>query len=204
MTRPQAAPETSKRQAAAQILLIHGLNGSGDHSTTGRTLKKAFGARVHTPNLPTNPAHWYDFLQGYLAENFRASEALILVGNSTGGLLAACLAQERGFPLVLINPVVEARDLSQFIGPNQKFASGEEWFFSKEDVESLGQYEVGRPTMPALLFLGQNDEILDHSKAAALYSHHDAKVVSNDNSHQYRLSDSDLAILKIFCGRDHR
>ncbi|MEN8190670.1 MAG: YqiA/YcfP family alpha/beta fold hydrolase [Thermodesulfobacteriota bacterium] len=179
------------------ILLIHGLNGSGEHSSTGKTLKNFFGAGVYTPNLPNNPAAWYDFLDGYIGDHF-ALQPFVLLGNSTGGLLAASLAAEHQWPLVLINPVVEALDLAEFTGWNTKFASGDKWFFAREDVELLRQFDVIEAGVPTLIFLGKNDEVLDYRKAVHIFDK-TAQMVINDNSHQYRLSQSDLETLQTFC-----
>ncbi len=178
------------------LLLIHGLNGS-DQSTTGKTLKRVFGSAVHTPNMPNNPVDWYGFLLGYIEDNFK-DELLVLLGNSTGGLFASWIAHARNLPLVLINPVIDARDLRRFVGVNRKFSTGEEWFFSDADVDLLRQYEMPKPTLPALVFLGEYDEVLDPQKTAARYEKR-GRIVLNGNSHQYRLSESDLKMVQDFC-----
>ncbi len=183
------------------LLLIHGLNGSGDHSSTGKTLREIFGNVIHTPNMPNNPIDWHNFLLDYIARNF-VDKPLILIGNSTGGLFATHLAHEQNQGLILINPVTEATDLLPFIGLNKKFASGEEWLLTEDNVASLCQYAMATPTLPALVFLGRNDEVLDSQKTEKRYRQN-SQVIVNDNAHQYRLSTSDIIILHKFY-RDYK
>jgi len=97
-----------------------------------------------------------------------------VVGSSLGGFYALALAEERGWPCVLLNPAVEpARDLAAYIGEQPAFHDPAERFdFRAEYVQELREIADSTPhglTQPqrCLAIVARGDEVLDWREMTA-------------------------------------
>jgi len=173
-----------------KIIYIHGLN-SSPKTNTVKVLRDTFGDIIHVPNLPNNPAEWGDYLDEYI-QSFKDEEMITIVGSSTGGYFADYFADKYGYNKVLINPLVDADDLSQFVGENTNFYTDEKWVLSLEDIKRMKGFVINnRKIVPTYLFLGIDDDILDYRKAERVFE--DISVITKrNNGHIYRLSKKDL------------
>jgi predicted esterase YcpF (UPF0227 family) len=97
----------------------------------------------------------------------------VVVGSSLGGFYATAVAEQRGWPAVLLNPAVDpARDLAAHIGEQTAFHTPEDrFFFQPGFVDELRAMAVPAITRPARYFtlLAQGDELLDWREMAARY-----------------------------------
>ncbi len=95
-----------------------------------------------------------------------------VLGSSLGGFYAGALADELGWPAVLLNPAVDpARDLAAYIGENTAFHSPEErFFFRPEYVDELRALTAAGPLRHperCLAVIAKGDEVLDWREMTA-------------------------------------
>lgn len=156
------------------ILYLHGFC-SSPHSHKALALKarmKCLGrgtefacpALSHVPKVAISQAET-------LIE--QSGKAVTLVGSSLGGYYATWLADRHDLRAVLVNPAVLAPlTLSEFLGPQTNFHSGECFDFTAEHVEQLRRLDVPRLSDPARFWvlLEQGDEVLDYRHAVTRYA----------------------------------
>jgi hypothetical protein len=165
------------------IIYIHGLN-SSCQSNTAKLLRDEFGNNFLCPNLPLNPKLWGKTLDKFFSE-INLDQKYTILGSSTGGFFANYFANKFGCKLILVNPVVDPSDLKQFVGINQNFHTGAEWELTENDVDYLEKFKIDA-NIPTLLFLGQNDEILDYRKSKRKFEGK-AEVIVTKDSHIFDL-----------------
>ena len=124
------------------------------------------------PQLPPSPRAALALARQLTADWPAAGSAV--VGSSLGGFYALALAEERGWPCVLLNPAVDpARDLAAHIGEQQAFHDPAEHFhFRAEYVQELR--EIARAIPPVLThpqrclaIVARGDEVLDWREMTA-------------------------------------
>lgn len=161
-----------------KVLYIHGLNGSPDNSV-GRQLHELFGEIMIAPQFPENPATWGKIIEQIIYHN---PVDILIIGNSTGGLFASYFGNKCGFPVVLLNPLIDADDLIKF-------------GVSSEDREKLKSFEMKGNNTPMLVILGEHDDVLDSNKSKLLYANK-ASIMICDQGHQIILTEPMLDAIK--------
>ena len=165
-------------EAPTHLLYLHGF----------RSSPKSFKAqRVHGWLQQHRPAvHWWC---PQLPPSPRAAMALVLegiagwpaqpgaaavMGSSLGGFYATAVAEQTGWPCVVMNPAVDpARDLAAYIGEQTAFHTPEErFFFRPEYVGELQALHVPvlRHAERTLALIAQGDELLDWREMQARYA----------------------------------
>ena len=91
----------------------------------------------------------------------------MFVACSTGALFAEYLAKKYNGSIILINPVVDARQLRQFVGHNKIFKTGKEYEVTEADIASFPQNNPGQ--LARTIFIEINDTVLDHSMTVEKY-----------------------------------
>lgn len=155
-----------------QVLYLHGFC-SSPASWKSRLLAEAMAARgladhFCCPQLSPFPAQ----AMAEVASLIEAADGPVtLVGSSLGGHYANFLAEQYGLNAVLINPaVVDALDLSKFVGEHANFHSGERFVFSEAHADEL-RAQVRRPTPGRYWLLAETgDEVLDYRQAVNYYA----------------------------------
>jgi predicted esterase YcpF (UPF0227 family) len=124
------------------------------------------------PQLPPSP-HAAMALARDLTAHWPADGSAV-VGSSLGGFYALALAEDRGWPCVLLNPAVEpARDLAAHIGEQPAFHDpAERLDFRAEYVQELREIAGTTPprlTQPqrCLAIVARGDEVLDWREMTA-------------------------------------
>ena len=95
-----------------------------------------------------------------------------LVGSSLGGYYATYLVERYAVKAVLLNPAVRPYELlAGAVGPQENFHTHERYELTRDDVDALRRYEIGRIAVPErlLLLVETGDEVLDYRQAAAKY-----------------------------------
>lgn len=110
---------------------------------------------------------------------------MAVMGSSLGGFYATVLAEQRGCPAVVINPVVHAaRDLAQYIGEHTTFQHPEDkCFFKPEFVEELRTLEPTALAHPQRYFalIAKGDEVLDWREMVTRYQGATMKVLEGSD-----------------------
>ena len=102
----------------------------------------------------------------------RGAEHVTLIGSSLGGYYALYWAQRFRLKTVLINPAVRPwESLSNYLGDNQNYHTGEHFTFYPHHIAELKQYDVEVISQPEniYLLLQSADEVLDYRQALAKF-----------------------------------
>ncbi|CAD5375272.1 Esterase [Rubrivivax sp. A210] len=164
-------------QPPTHLLYLHGFR-SSPQSFKARRLSAWLAEHrpdVHwwCPQLPPSPTAALALLNAGTAA-WPATTAVM--GSSLGGFYAAVMAEQRGWPAVLLNPAVDpARDLARHVGELQAFHDpAERFLFRPEFLEELRQIKLGfsRISLPqgGLAIMAKGDEVLDWREMSARYS----------------------------------
>jgi predicted esterase YcpF (UPF0227 family) len=115
-----------------------------------------------------------------------------VVGSSLGGFYANQVAEDTGWPAVLLNPAVDpARDLAAHIGEQAGFHTPEERFFFRAGfIEELRALTVPAITRPERYFavIAKGDELLDWREMTARYPGASVRLLDGSD---HALSDFD-------------
>ena len=170
------AADGSAAAPPTHLLYLHGFR-SSPRSFKAQRLQAWLAAHrpgVHwwCPQLPPSPRAAMALVRQGIA-GWPADRSAVL-GSSLGGFYATAVAQDTGWPAVLLNPAVDpARDLAAYIGELTAFHDPEEhFFFRAEYVDELRELVVPRIRHPERLFavIAQGDELLDWREMSARYA----------------------------------
>ncbi|MRD47606.1 esterase [Caenimonas koreensis DSM 17982] len=163
-----AAPTT-------HLLYLHGFR-SSPQSTKAR--KVAAWMQAHhpevtwwCPQLPHSPAAAMKLIEAGTAA--WPTETMGVMGSSSGGFYATCIAERRGCRAVLLNPAVyPARDLAKYIGEQTSWHdAGERFFFEPRFIDELRALDTGTLAHPDRYFavIAKGDEVLDWREMTGRY-----------------------------------
>jgi predicted esterase YcpF (UPF0227 family) len=158
------------------IVYLHGFN-STSGSAKGQLVARAAAA------LPNPPSFYLPDLGHRPSEAMRDVRAMIdaqagghdltLIGSSLGGYYVTWLAEQYEARAIVINPTTKpCADLSAFVGHQRNPYTGEEYDFTRSDLDELAALTVTRITRPQRYFLlvRTGDELLDWRLAIAFYA----------------------------------
>jgi len=176
------------------LLYLHGFR-SSPRSFKAQRLQAWLAAHrpeVHwwCPQLPPSPREAMALVRRGIA-GWPADRSAVL-GSSLGGYYATAVAQETGWPAVLLNPAVDpARDLAPYTGELSAFHAPEERFvFSATHLDELRMLAVPAITDPGRLYavIAKGDEVLDWREMAARYAGAQIRLIEGGD---HALSDFD-------------
>jgi len=176
------------------ILYIHGFASCGNSNKT-KLLRENFD-KVLCPDVPVDPDEAIAFLQKLVVAN----DVSLIIGSSLGGYYASYLAEKFQIKTILLNPSTQPfLTLAPYIGINTFFCSGENFEWTKEHVDKLWSYAISKNSIkaPVLVLLQKGDEILDHTKAEAVYENYEV-IVQEGGNHRFENLDEYLDKVKSF------
>ncbi len=163
------------------ILYIHGFASCGNSNKT-KLLKQHF-AEVLAPDVPLDPDEAISFLQKLIVDN----EIDLIIGSSLGGFYAAYLAKKFQIKTVLLNPSSQPFiTLAFYVGENEYFCTGEKFEWKKEHLVKLMSYAIADNSIksPVLVLLQKGDEVLDYTKAEAVYKKYEV-IIQEEGNHRF-------------------
>ena len=163
------------------ILYIHGFASCGNSNKT-KLLKEHFND-VLTPDLPIDPDEAISFLQKLIIDN----EVELIIGSSLGGFYAAYLAEKFQIKTVLLNPSTQPFiTLAPYVGENEYFCTGEKFEWKQEHIVKLMSYAIADNSIktPVLVLLQKGDEVLDYTKAEAVYKNYEV-IIQEEGNHRF-------------------
>ena len=191
--QPVDAPPT-------HLLYLHGFR-SSPRSFKALRLQAWLAAHrpeVHwwCPQLPPSPRAAMALVRQGIA-GWPAARSAVL-GSSLGGFYATAVAQDTGWPAVLLNPAVDpARDLAACVGELSAFHTPEERFlFRAEYIDELRQLAVPAIAHPErlLAIVAKGDELLDWREMCARYAGAQLRLLDGSD---HALSDFDAHLPHI-------
>jgi len=145
-----------------KIVYINGFKTTSKPSNTYLFLKE------NLPNDEVKFCNWY-YNNGInlekIKECIKKENPDIIIASSTGGLIA----EEFDIPKILINPVIERKDLEK-LHPDKNFSN------LPEKVNHFGNIKI--------IILSKNDERLDYKKALNEYKNN--KIVLVNDTHRLK------------------
>ena len=178
------------------ILYIHGFASCGDSNKT-RLLKTHF-KDILSPDVPVDPDEAISFLQKMIVDN----EVSLIIGSSLGGYYAAYLAEKFQIKTVLLNPSTQPfLTLAPYVGTNEFFCSGESFEWTRAHIHKLMPYAISKNSIkvPVLVLLQKGDEVLDYTKAEAVYEDYQL-IVQEGGNHRFENLDEYIEVISDFIG----
>ncbi|MFW6312180.1 MAG: YqiA/YcfP family alpha/beta fold hydrolase, partial [Nanoarchaeota archaeon] len=152
-----------------KIPYIHGFNSSSKSNTKNR-LEEALEIDVIPLEWECNNSY-NNNLKSLYNQIKKINSDFLIIGSSTGSFYADHLTNFdyiRG--LVLFNPVINPKkQLSNFLGKNKNFSTGEEYLFTPEILNSYDNIDINYETINRVIFIGKNDNILDNKETKKFY-----------------------------------
>lgn len=180
------------------IVYLHGFASAGEGSAKAGVLKEVFADQsLLAPDLPDKPADAIPFLDDFLAA---LSGPVMLVGSSLGGYYATCYGGRFGWPVVLINPLVDITAMHTALGERQNHYSGARFTVDQADLDALTALNVVPGSSSTLLLLDAADEVLDAGKAVHAYMDRAKVVIYPGGSHRFEHLAASAGLLREHAG----
>lgn len=184
------------------ILYLHGFLSSPQSKKAQQTLRycQRIGLQgsIKVPWMRNGPAQTVDELRAIIESHHEGK--VVLIGSSLGGYYATFLAEEYGFPAVLINPAVRPFELwESHLGEHRNYYSGEVHLVTEQHIEELRELEKSRLNNPDnyLLLVQTGDETLDYRQALEKFASAHCMVREN-GSHSYEGFEQELPTIFDF------
>lgn len=175
--------------AAATVLYLHGFLSSPQSKKAQQTLhycvQRGLGENVLIPQMRFGPMQTMAELRALVEA--QDPRRLVLIGSSLGGFYATCLAEEYGFPAVLINPAVRPFELWQeHLGRHRNYYTDEIHTVTKNHIEELKELDRSQLQYPRniMVLLQSGDEVLDYTQAREKFKFSRC-IVRENGSHSY-------------------
>ena len=175
--------------AAATVLYLHGFLSSPQSKKAQQTLRycvqRGIGENVLIPQMRFGPAQVMAELRVLIEAQDHSR--LVLIGSSLGGFYATFLAEEYGFPAVLINPAVRPFELwQQHLGQHRNYYTNAIHTVTKKHIEELKELDKSQLQYPRniMVLLQSGDEVLDYTQAREKFKHSRC-IVRDNGSHSY-------------------
>ena len=175
--------------APAPVLYLHGFLSSPQSKKAQQTLRycvrRGMGENVLIPQMRFGPAQTMAELRALVESQDR--RRLVLIGSSLGGFYATYLAEEYGFPAVLINPAVRPFELWQeHLGRHRNYYTDEIHTVTKKHIEELKELDRSQLQYPRnyMVLLQSGDEVLDYTQAREKFESSRC-IVRENGSHSY-------------------
>ncbi|HIO76544.1 MAG TPA: esterase YqiA, partial [Gammaproteobacteria bacterium] len=175
--------------APATVLYLHGFLSSPQSKKAQQTLRyckqRGMGENVLIPQMRHGPAQTMAELK--VIVEAQDSRRLVLIGSSLGGFYATYLAEEYGFPAVLINPAVRPFELWQeHLGQHRNYYTDEIHTVTKKHIEELKKLDRSQLQYPRniMVLLQSGDEVLDYTQAREKFNSSRC-IVRENGSHSF-------------------
>ena len=162
---------------------IHGFN-SGENSSTVERLRCALNEDVVCLSYDSSKSFEENYAS--LIGQVGGDEDFCVVGTSLGSFYANLVASFYGVSCVMFNPVVDAvEELSQFVGENVNYATGNKYMFTEDVLQSYKNAPDNVVSIPRMIFVSSEDEVLQNnvSKVYNKFSHY-AEIYVIDGAHR--------------------
>ena len=181
-----------------KILYLHGFASSAD-STKAKVIKSFVkknnsSTKILIPNLDNNIKKAY--LQ--IEEIIKAESPSSIIGSSLGGFFGIYFSEKYNLLCVNINPAIPPIDMSEYLGENQNYSTGERFFIDQGQLDFLDVMNKKIRNLKnhqnILTLVQSGDEVLDYKLAIEYFSASQIEVIFGGN---HSFEDFELHIPKI-------
>jgi uncharacterized protein len=178
---------TGPADGVTHLLYLHGFRSSPQ---SFKALRMADWVRVQRPDvqwwcpqLPPSPRAAVDLLLDGVSD--WPTDRSAVIGSSLGGFYATVLAEQLGWPAVVINPAVEpARDLARYIGEQTSWHDPQDHFFFRaefiDELRALHPAALSRPER-YLAVIAKGDEVLDWREMHTRYADTQIRLIEGSD-----------------------
>ncbi len=174
-----------------KILYLHGFASSSD-STKAKVIesfvkKNTSSTKILIPDLDNNIKNAY----GQIEEIIKTESPSSIIGSSLGGFFGIYFAEKYDLLCVNINPAIPPIDMSEYLGENQNYSTGEKFFIDQDQLDFLAQINKKIKNLKKnknfLTLIQSGDEVLDYKLAIEYFSASQIEVIFGRKSFFRRL-----------------
>ena len=184
-----------------KILYLHGFASSAN--STKANLIKAFikknakSTQILIPDLDNDIESAYYQIDLIIKKESPSS----IIGSSLGGFYATYFSDKYDLQCVNINPAVPPIDMSEYLGENQNYSTGEKFFVNDHHLKLLETMNqkikcLKRPKN-FLTLIQSGDEVLDYKYAIKYFAASQVEIKFGGN-HSFEAFEKYFSKIKIF------
>ena len=181
-----------------KILYLHGFASSADSSKAkvieSFVKKNTSSTKILIPNLNNNIKIAYQQIE----EIIKTESPTSIIGSSLGGFFGTYFSEKYNLLCVNINPAIPPIDMSEYLGENQNYSTGEKFIIDQDQLNWLGvmnkQIKSLKKYKNFMTLVQSGDEVLDYKLAIEYFSASQIDVTFGGN---HSFEDFESYILKI-------
>ena len=168
-----------------KILYLHGFASSAD-STKAKVLesfvkKNTSSTKILIPNIDNNIKNAYQQIE----EIIKTESPSSIIGSSLGGFFGTYFSEKYNLLCVNINPAIPPIDMSEYLGENQNYSTGEKFFIDQDQLDFLAIMNKKIKNLKMhknfLTLIQSGDEVLDYKLAIEYFSASQIEVIFGGN-----------------------
>ena len=184
-----------------QILYLHGFASSAD-STKANLIdsyikKNSRSTKILIPDLDNDIENAYHQID----EIIKLESPSSIIGSSLGGFYATYFSEKYELLCVNINPAVPPIDMSEYLGENQNYSTGEKFIINKDHLKLLGKMSknirVLKRPKNFMTLIQSGDEVLDYKQAIRYFAGSQIEIRFGGN-HSFEGFEHYFSKIKIF------
>jgi len=184
-----------------KILYLHGFASSAN-STKAKVLesfikKNTNSTKILIPNINNNINNAYQQIE----EIIKAESPSSIIGSSLGGFFGTYFSEKYNLLCVNINPAIPPIDMSEYLGENQNYSTGEKFFIDQDQLDFLAQINKKIKNLKKhknfLTLIQSGDEVLDYKLAIEYFSASQIEVIFGGN-HSFEDFESHIPKIQKF------
>ena len=184
-----------------KILYLHGFASAAD-STKANLIdsyikKNSRSTKILIPDLDNDVENAYHQID----EIIKLESPSSIIGSSLGGFYATYFSEKYELLCVNINPAVPPIDMSDYLGENQNYSTGEKFIINKDHLKLLGKMskkiKVLKRPENFLTLIQSGDEILDYKLAIKYFAASQIEIKFGGN-HSFEGFEDYFSKIKIF------
>ena len=157
-----------------KILYLHGFASSAD-STKAKVLesfvkKNTNSTNILIPNIDNNIKNAYQQIE----EIIKAESPSSIIGSSLGGFFGTYFSEKFDLLCVNINPAIPPIDMSEYLGENQNYSTGEKFVIDQDQLDWLGLMNKKIKNLKKyknfMTLVQSGDDVLDYKLAIEYFS----------------------------------
>ena len=172
-----------------KILYLHGFASAAD-STKANLIdsyikKNSTSTKILIPDLDNDIENAYHQID----EIIKLESPSSIIGSSLGGFYATYFSEKYELLCVNINPAVPPIDMSEYLGENQNYSTGEKFIINKDHLkllEKMGKkIKVLKRPKNFMTLIQSGDDVLDYKQAIKYFAASQIEIKFGGN-HSYK------------------
>ena len=168
-----------------KILYLHGFASSAD-STKAKVLesfvkKNTNSTNILIPNIDNDIKNAYQQIE----EIIKSESPSFIIGSSLGGFFGTYFSEKYDLLCVNINPAIPPIDMSEYLGENQNYSTGEKFVIDQDQLDWLDLMNKKIRSLKKhqnfMTLVQSGDEILDYKLAIEYFSATQIEVTFGGN-----------------------